>query len=73
VSDPLAAARAAKERLAATLAGHPQVSGVGLGRDEAGAPVVKVLLSAPADDLPAEQDGIPVVAEVVGRIERRGL
>jgi hypothetical protein len=73
VSDALAAARAAKEHVAAALAGHPRVNGVGLARDEAGAPVVKVLLSAPADDLPAEQDGIPVVAEVVGRIERRRL
>jgi hypothetical protein len=71
VTDALAAARAAKEHLAAALAGHPRVNGVGLARDAAGAPVVKVLLSAPAGDLPAEQDGVPVVSEVVGRIEKR--
>jgi hypothetical protein len=71
VTDALAAARAAKEHVAAALAGHPRVNGVGLARDDAGAPVVKVLLSAPADDLPAEQDGVRVVSEVVGRIEKR--
>jgi hypothetical protein len=71
VTDTLAAARAAKEHLAAALAGHPRVNGVGLARDAAGAPVVKVLLNAPAGDLPAEQDGVPVVSEVVGRIEKR--
>ncbi len=68
----LRSARAAKDRLAAALADHPLVSGVGVARDERGLHVVKVLLSAPADDVPAEQDGVPVVAEVVGRISRRG-
>jgi hypothetical protein len=64
VSD-LAAARAAKERLATALADHPRVNGVGH--------VFKVLLSEPADDLPAEQDGVPVVSEVVGQLHRRSL
>ena len=68
----LAAARAAKERLAAALADHPHVNGVGIARDDGGH-VVKVLLSEPADDLPMEQDGVPVVSEVVGQIHRRSL
>jgi hypothetical protein len=71
VSD-LAAARAAKERLAATLAGHPRVNGVGIARSDGGH-VVKILLIEPADDLPSEQDGVPVVSEVVGPIHRRAL
>jgi hypothetical protein len=71
VSD-LAAVRAAKERLAAALADHPRVTGVGIARGDEGH-VVKVLLTEPADDVPAEQDGIRVVTEVVGRISRRSL
>jgi hypothetical protein len=71
VSD-LAAARAAKERLAAALADHSRVNGVGVARGPGGH-VVKVLLSEPTDDLPAEQDGVPVVSEVVGQIHRRSL
>jgi hypothetical protein len=71
VTADLRSARAAKDRLAAVLADHPLVSGVGVARDERGGHVVKVLLSAPAADVPAEQDGVPVVAEVVGRIARR--
>jgi hypothetical protein len=71
VSD-LAAARAAKESLAAALAGHPKVTGVGVARG-AGGHVVKVLLTEPADDIPHDADGVPVVTEVVGRIARRSL
>jgi hypothetical protein len=69
----LAALRTAKARLADALKGHPRVSGVGLAHDEGGGVVLKVLLSAPADDIPGDQDGVPVVAEVVGRISRHGL
>jgi hypothetical protein len=72
VSASLAAARAAKDRLAAALQDHPKVTGVGIARG-AGGHVVKVLLTEPTDDLPAEQDGVPVVCEVVGRISRRAL
>lgn len=68
----LAAARAAKERLAAALAGHPRVNGVGIARGDGGH-VVKLLLTEPADDLPSEQDGVPVVSEVVGPIHRRAF
>ena len=68
----LAAARAAKERLAAALADHPRVNGVGIARADGGH-VVKVLLTEPSDDLPVEQDGVPVVSEVVGQIHRRAL
>jgi hypothetical protein len=70
VSASLADARAAKERLAAALQDHPCVNGVGIARDDGGH-VVKVLLTEPTDDLPAEQDGVPVVSEVVGPIHRR--
>jgi hypothetical protein len=73
VSAGLESARAAKARLAAALASHPRVTGVGIARDDRGGNVVKVLLTAPADDIPAEQDGVPVVTEVVGRIARRSL
>jgi len=72
VSASLADARAAKERLAAALQDHPCVNGVGIARDDGGH-VVKVLLTEPTDDLPAEQDGVPVVSEVVGPIHRRSL
>jgi hypothetical protein len=71
VSD-LAAARAAKERVTAALAGHPRVTGVGIARGPEGH-VVKVLLTEPADDIPHDADGVPVVTEVVGRINRRSL
>lgn len=71
MSAGLEAARAAKSRLAAALAGHPRVTGVGVARADDGGHVVKVLLSARDDDVPAEQDGVPVVTEVVGRITRR--
>lgn len=73
MSADLESARAAKARLAAALAAHPRVTGVGIARDDRGGNVVKVLLTAPADDIPAEQDGVPVVTEVVGRIARRSL
>lgn len=63
--------RAAKARLAAALADHPHVNGVGLTRAQDGALVLKVLLTEPADDVPSEQDGVAVVVEVVGRIARR--
>ena len=66
----LGPARAAKERLAAALADHPLVTGVGIARRDGGH-VLKVLLVEHAHDIPAEQDGVPVVTEVVGRISRR--
>ena len=72
MSASLADARAAKERLAEALQDHPHVNGVGIARDDGGH-VVKVLLTEPTDDLPTEQDGVPVVSEVVGRISRRSL
>jgi hypothetical protein len=71
VSD-LEAARAAKARLAAALQGNPQVTGVGLAR-AGGDVVLKVLLVEDAQDIPGEQDGVPVVTEVVGRIARRSF
>jgi hypothetical protein len=71
VSD-LAAARAAKERLVAALARHPRVNGVGIARRDGGH-VVKILLTEPADNLPSEQDGVPVISEVVGAIHRRAF
>jgi hypothetical protein len=68
----LDAARAAAERLAVALRNHPRVNGVGIAR-QADAYVVKVLLVEATDDLPAEQNGVPVISEVVGPIHRRCL
>ena len=72
MSASLADARAAKKRLAAALQDHPHVNGVGIARADGGH-CVKVLLTEPADDLPTEQDGVPVISEVVGTIHRRSL
>jgi hypothetical protein len=64
-------ARAAKARLAARLAADPRVTGVGIARAEGGH-VVRVLLVVPADDVPAEVDGVPVSTQVVGEIRACG-
>ena len=65
----IAAARAAKQRLADRLRDHPAVTGVGLAPAAEGY-AVKVNLraedAAVRRDLPAELDGAPVVVEVVG-------
>lgn len=70
MSDSLSRARAAKAIVAKRLRGHPAVTGVGIAPDGDGH-AVRVNLSEPADDLPREQDGVPVRARVVGRIVKR--
>jgi hypothetical protein len=59
-------ARAAKASLSAELADHPAVTGVGIARVGDGYEL-KVDLREPAG-VPAEVDGVPVRAAVVGRI-----
>ena len=50
------------------LSNHPEVSGVGIARSGTGW-ALKVDLRRPAGrDLPQEVDGVPVIAEVVGRV-----
>jgi hypothetical protein len=70
VSAPLERARAAKSALAERLRGHPAVNGVGIAREGDGH-VVRVNLSEPAEDLPSEQDGVPVHTRVVGPVVKR--
>lgn len=70
MSASLEEARAAKAALAERLLGHPAVNGFGIA-SEGGGHAVRVNLSEPADDLPAEQDGVPVRTRVVGRIVKR--
>jgi len=70
MSDPLAAARLAKVKVADLVAKWPQVNGVGITRvNEEFA--VKVNLSEPAPagfDVPKSVEGVAVVVEVVGRV-----
>ena len=65
-------ARAVKAALAARLAGHAAVTGIGLARAGTGW-AVKVDLVRPAPELalPAEVDGVAVRSEVVGPIRAR--
>lgn len=68
----LAAARAAKRKAASRLARVPQVNGIGVMRVGAGY-ALKVNLAEPVgpDVIPDAVDGVPLRAEVVGRIRRR--
>lgn len=70
MSASLEQARAAKTALAARLLGHPAVNGIGITPDGDGH-AVRVNLNMPADDLPDEQDGVPVRARMVGPIVKR--
>jgi hypothetical protein len=64
-------ARAAKAKVARLLGGHPQVNGIGIARSDSGYEI-KINLSAPLKErLPTSLDGVPIKAEVVGRISRR--
>ena len=72
MSASLEQARAAKMALAERLLGHPAVNGIGIAPDGEGTGhLVRVNLSVPADDLPEEQDGVPVRSRVVGPIVKR--
>lgn len=72
MSAPLAQARVVKATLAARLARHPAVNGVGLARQGAGWAVkVNLVRPAPELDLPREIDGVAVRTDVVGPIAPR--
>ena len=63
-------ARAAKEKVRAALADRPEVTGVGITRHGRGY-AVKVDLVKACDAVPPEVGGVPVHAEIVGRIRKR--
>lgn len=68
----LARAQAAQDRLAAELAGHPDVTGVGIARADGGYVLkVNVRTAAAADAIPTEVDGVGVRVQTVGRIRKR--
>ena len=62
-------ARAAKEKVRAPLADRPEVTGIGITRHGAGY-AVKVDLAKACDAVPPEVGGVPVRAEIVGRIRK---
>jgi hypothetical protein len=66
-------ARAAKARLAPTIASHPAVRGIAITRTSTGYAVkVNLAYHEPRDlDLPERVGDVPVVVEVVGRIVAR--
>jgi len=68
----IAAARAAKGKLADLLSGRADVRGIGITRCDDGF-AVKVNLSEPESGkkVPRQVGGVPVVVEVVGRITKR--
>ena len=70
MSASLEEARAARAAVTQRLASHPAVNGIGIAAEGDGH-VVRVNLSEPADDLPAEQDGVPIRIRVVGPIVKR--
>jgi hypothetical protein len=63
-------ARAAKEKVRAALADRPEVTGIGITRHGDGY-AVKVDLARACADVPPEVGGVPVHAEIVGRIRKR--
>lgn len=68
----LEAARAAKEEAQRQLADKAEVVGVGLTKAKKGGYAVKVnVKKAPAEPMPANVQGVPLVVEVVGTIRKR--
>lgn len=67
----LHAALAAQARYSARLMAMGGVVGTAVGLDRAGRPAVKVFTVDAAAALPAELDGVPVAAEVTGRVFAR--
>ena len=63
-------ARAAKEKVRATLADRPEVTGIGITRHGTGY-AVKVDLAKACAAVPPEVGGVPVHTEIVGRIRKR--
>ena len=69
----LEAARSAKDEAKRQLADKADVVGVGLTKAKKGGYAVKVnLRSAPAEPMPDNVQGVPLVVEVVGTIRKRG-
>jgi hypothetical protein len=62
-------ARAAKEKVRATLADRPEVTGIGITRHGDGY-AVKVDLSSPCD-VPPEMAGVPIRTAIVGHVRKR--
>jgi len=63
-------ARAAKKRVREALADRPEVTGIGITRHGDGY-AVKVDLAKPCRAVPPEMGGVPVHAEIVGRVRKR--
>jgi hypothetical protein len=63
-------ARAAKKRVREALADRPEVTGIGITRHGDGY-AVKVDLAKPCAAVPPEMGGVPVHAEIVGRVRKR--
>ena len=63
-------ARAAKKRVREALTGRPEVTGIGIKRHGDGY-AVKVDLVRACPAVPAEMGGVPVHAEIVGRVRKR--
>ncbi len=63
-------ARAAKKRVREALADRPEVTGIGITRHGDGY-AVKVDLAKACPAVPPEMGGVPVHAEIVGRIRKR--
>lgn len=63
-------ARAAKEKVRATLADRPEVTGIGITRDGDGY-AVKVDLARACAAVPPAIGGVPVRTAIVGRIRKR--
>jgi len=63
-------ARAAKKRVREALADRPEVTGIGIARHGDGY-AVKVDLAKPCAAVPPEMGGVPVHAEIVGRVRKR--
>jgi hypothetical protein len=65
-------ARSARRKAARRLAGVPQVNGIGVVRMETGYGLkVNLAEEVGAGVIPEAVDGVPLRAEVVGRIRRR--
>lgn len=63
-------ARRAQAKLVALVGEHPDVNGIGIGRDGAAAVILRVNLrqGTGREALPEAVDGVPVHARVVGQV-----
>ncbi len=68
----LTRAQAAQNYLAKTLAGHPEVNGIGIARADGGYVLkVNVRTERARNSIPTEVDGVAVRVQTVGRIRKR--